>query len=98
MTREEVKKLISIVFSTYPSFRPKVDAKTMVDTWASILSDTPYSDAYNNLVKHIKSGNEYAPNVSQLVNKELEVYGFKGRTYSHEFYEEIEREAERMFR
>jgi len=98
MTREEVKKLIGIVFSTYPSFKPKVEVKTMVDTWADILSDTSYNDAYGNLVKYIKSGNEYAPNVSQLVNKQPEVYGFKGRTYSHEFFEEIERENERMFR
>ena len=98
MSKDEVKKILSIVFSTYPSFKPKVDAKTLVDTWADVLADTPYTDAYSNLVRYIRSGNEYAPNVSQLVNKQSQVYGFVGRTYSHEFFEEIERENERMLK
>lgn len=94
MTKEEVKKIIGIIFSKYPGYKPKEEVKDMVKSWTEILSDTTYDDAYTNLVNYIKAGNEYAPNVSQLVNKKKETYGFKGRVYSHSFFEEIEREVE----
>lgn len=101
MTREETKKLIGKVFEAFPAFRKNNldELKQLVDLWHDTLKDTSYGDAYAKLIKYMKTDTSgYAPTVTKLVNKQPEVYGFKGRIYSHEFFEEIERENERGFR
>ena len=63
-----------------------------------MLKDVSFEEADDQLQKYIRCNNNYPPNVSNLIPRQNEVYGFKGRTYSHEFFEELERQNEAMFR
>ena len=101
MTREETKDILDVVFNAYPAFKKtKIDElKKLVDLWAAALTDTSYKEAYDNLVHFIKNDTKgFAPPVACLITHGAKTYGFEGRAYSHEFFEELERENARMYR
>ena len=96
MSKQEVKNLLRVIICCYPSFKPDNMSET-VDTWSRMLKDVSYEEADDQLQKYIRNNN-YPPNVSNLIPKQNEVYGFKGRVYTHEFFEELERQNEAQFR
>lgn len=76
MTRDEVKRILAVMFATYSNF--KVDDMTVaVDAWHWALEEYSYQDIGRALKEYIntsKSG--FAPSVSQLigiVNKPQEI-------------------------
>lgn len=67
MTREETKKLIRIIVSTYPNWKPENISDT-IDAWTWALEDYPFdaiSAAYKIYVRSDRSG--FAPSVNQLI-------------------------------
>ena len=68
MTREEAKKIVMIVVTTYPNFKPN-DLGFMVDVWTDMLSDYTYQEIAISLKSYIKSENGgFAPSIGQLIN------------------------------
>ena len=69
MTREEVKKLIMIITSSYPNFKP-ADMSMTVDVWASMLSEYEYNQAAIALKTYIVSDTSgFAPSIGQIIGK-----------------------------
>ena len=67
MTREEAKKIIMIIASTYPNFKPN-NMSMIVDSWHFFLADHDYNDIAIALKTYVSiSGSEFAPSVSQLI-------------------------------
>ena len=92
MTEKETRSLLMKIDSLYPTFNVD-NPEEAVKAWHGILKDYPEEDVKELLNKYVKGDKGmYPPNVSNLIPKES--YGFKGRVYSHSFYEEIEREVE----
>lgn len=91
MNKQEVKDILKVIICCYPSFKPDNMSET-VEIWSRMLKEVSYEEADNQLQRYIRGNNNYPPNVSNLIPKQNEVYGFKGRTYSPEFFEELERE------
>jgi len=67
MTRDEVKKILAVMFATYSNF--KVDNMTVaVNAWEWALEDYEYRDISLALKDYIhNSGSGFAPSVSQLI-------------------------------
>ena len=93
MSKQEVKDILRVIICCYPSFKPDNMSET-VETWSRMLKDVSFEEADEQLQRYIKGNNNYPPNVSHLIPKQNEVYGFKGRVYSHEWFEALEREIE----
>lgn len=94
MTREDTKELIRDILQFYPNWKPE-NLTVTVDAWHKMLKDVSLSEAKTNLKRHVESDKgTFIPNISVFVIKQKEVYGFTGRTYSHDFFEQIEREVE----
>ena len=91
MSREEVQDLLISIQSLYPNWKP--DNKTgIVNAWHEQLKDISKEDAETELDRYVKSEKGcFLPNVSALIPKQ--VYGFTGRVYSDEFFDEIEKES-----
>ena len=69
MTRDEAKKLIMIICSTYPNYKP-MDLRDTVDVWHFMLSDFDYSEVSVALKAYILSDiSGFAPTVGQLLEK-----------------------------
>lgn len=69
MTRDEAKKLIMIICSTYPNYKP-MDLRDTVDVWHFMLSDFDYSEVSVALKAYILSDTSgFAPTVGQLLEK-----------------------------
>ena len=69
MTRDEAKKLIMIICSTYPNYKP-MDLKDTINVWHFMLSDFEYSEISVALKAYILSDTSgFAPTVGQLVEK-----------------------------
>lgn len=69
MTRDETKKLIMIICSTYPNYKP-MDLKDTINVWHFMLSDFEYSEISVALKAYILSDTSgFAPTVGQLVEK-----------------------------
>lgn len=69
MTRDETKKLIMIMCSTYPNYKP-MDLKDTINVWHFMLSDFEYSEISVALKAYILSDTSgFAPTVGQLVEK-----------------------------
>lgn len=67
MTRDETKKIIMVISSTYPNFHPQ-DLSFMVDAWAAMLEDYAYNDISIALKAFILTDSSgFAPSVGQLV-------------------------------
>lgn len=67
MTREETKKLIRVIASTYPNWKPENLSDT-VDAWCWSLEDYPFEAiqaSYKIYIRTDKSG--FAPSVNQLI-------------------------------
>lgn len=94
MTREETQDLLISICALYPSWNPENKTLT-IDAWHRQLRNVDLKDAESRLEEHIQgSRGSFPPNVSELIPKQKEVYGFTGRAYSHDFFEQIEREVE----
>jgi len=94
MSREEVQELLININTLYPNWKPE-DLTRTVNTWHEQLKDVELRDAKIALKEHLESDKgSFIPNISVFIPKRKEIYGFKGRTYSHEFYEQIEKENE----
>lgn len=93
MSKDDVKELLITVICCFPSYKP-VDVEEVIDKWYEQLKDIDYKDADAELSRYIQNNpGGFAPSVSNLIPKKNQVYGFTGRTYSKEFYEQIEKEA-----
>lgn len=67
MTREETKRILMIVTSTYSNFKPDNMSMTL-DVWTQILAEYSYKDVEKSLIAYIASSNSgFAPSVSQLI-------------------------------
>lgn len=98
MTRDDTKGLIRKIMNLYPQWNPK-DLTETVDDWHQCLKDIDIKDAEWELTRYIQSDKGvYPPSVSVLIPKSQEIYGFRGRVYPHEFFEEIEREAQEAWK
>lgn len=98
MKREETRDLIRKIMNLYPVWNPKELTKT-IDEWHVFLKDVSLEAAESELARYIQSDKGvYPPSVSVLIPKSQEIYGFRGRVYSHEFFEELEREAQEAWK
>ena len=98
MKREETRDLIRKIMNLYPVWNPKELTKT-VNEWHVFLKDVSLEAAESELTRYIQSDKGvYPPSVSVLIPKSQEIYGFRGRVYSHEFFEELEREAQEAWK
>lgn len=69
MTREETKKIIAIIISTYPNWKPN-DLSFTVDAWHLILQDENYNEISAALVSYIKGiDSAFAPSIGQLMQQ-----------------------------
>lgn len=67
MTREDTVKLIRVIMSTYPNWKPENISDT-IDAWTWALEDYPFEAiqmAYKVYIRTDKSG--FAPSVNQLI-------------------------------
>lgn len=68
MTREETIKLLMVIQSAYPNFKPP-DKTVAVDTWYTILKDMDYNVVQMGLRAYITSDTSgFAPSIGQLIN------------------------------
>lgn len=68
MTRDETIKLLMIIQSAYPNFKPP-DKTVAVDTWYTMLKDMDYNVVQIGLRAYIASDtNGFAPSIGQLIN------------------------------
>lgn len=92
MTEQETRQLLLSINSCYPNWNPD-DPERAVKAWHEQLVDVELKDAKEALKNHIESDKgSFIPNISVFVPKHKEIYGFKGRVYSHEFFEKLEEE------
>lgn len=90
MTREETKELFKKIMVVYPTFKP-IDLSEAVNTWAKSLEKCPYRDVLEKLDNYIVE-NKYPPTIADLHVKSSSTNSwYKGRSYTHEEYEEMER-------
>lgn len=67
MTRDETKKIVMIIASTYPNWHP-ADMSFTVDVWASVLESFSYQQISAALKAFILSDTSgFAPSVGQLI-------------------------------
>jgi hypothetical protein len=68
MTREETIKLLMVIQSAYPNFKPP-DKTVAVDTWHTMLRDMDYNVVQMGLRAYITSDTSgFAPSIGQLIN------------------------------
>lgn len=69
MTRDETKKILMIIQTSYPNWHP-VDLKFAIDTWNIMLADYSYGEVVEALKTFILSDTKgFAPSIGQLVDK-----------------------------
>lgn len=67
MTREEAKKIVKVIASTYPNWHP-LDMSFAVDAWASMLESFTYQEISAALKAFILSDTSgFAPSVGQII-------------------------------
>lgn len=67
MSRDEAKKIVMIIASTYPTFKPN-NMSMVVDSWHYFLADYEYNDIAIALKTFVNtSGKGFAPSVDQLI-------------------------------
>ena len=67
MTRDETKKIVMVIASTYPNWHPS-DMSFTVDAWALMLESFPYHQIATALKAFILSDTSgFAPSVGQLI-------------------------------
>ena len=68
MTRDEIIKLLMVIQSAYPNFKPP-DKTVAVDTWYTMLKDMDYNVVQIGLRGYITSDTSgFAPSIGQLIN------------------------------
>lgn len=68
MTRTETIKLLMVIQSAYPNFKPP-DKTVAVDTWHTMLRDMDYNVVQMGLKAYITSDTSgFAPSIGQLIN------------------------------
>lgn len=102
MTRDEAKKLIMVITSSYPNFKP-ADMSMTVDVWANMLSEYEYDKCAMALKTYIMSDTSgFAPSIGQLIGKMnvvdemsemtgLEAWGYVSRALRDSTYHAQER-------
>lgn len=69
MTREETKKIIMVIMSVYPNWKPN-DLSFTVDAWYLMLQDESYGEMSAALASYIKgSDSAFAPSIGQLMQQ-----------------------------
>ena len=69
MTRDEVKKIIAIMATTYPNYKPG-DLKQTVDIWEMMLDEYSYQEISVALKAYILSDTSgFAPSIGQLTTR-----------------------------
>ncbi len=69
MTREETKKIVMIVKSSFPNWNPD-DLSFTVDTWTLMLAEYDYNDIALALKTYIATDTKgFAPSIGQLISK-----------------------------
>ena len=69
MTREDTKKLLTLMQAEYPNSFAKLNElgmKMKVDLWASEFKDDPFESVYAALRMYMETGAEFAPNIGQI--------------------------------
>ena len=64
MTREETKKIVSMIVKAFPRFTIVQDKEGM-DLWHECLSDIPYEDARECVIESIKT-KEFPPAIAEI--------------------------------
>lgn len=68
MTRDECKKLLMVINSTYPSFKVENATETL-NMWHSFLEDYSYEQIMQGLKIYVAtSGSDFAPSISKLIS------------------------------
>lgn len=69
MTRDEAKKIVMIIYSTYPNWKPG-DLTFTVDAWSLVLEEYPYDKIALALKMYIIGDEKgFAPSPGQLIEK-----------------------------
>lgn len=69
MTRDEAKKIVMIIKTAYPSWRPD-DLSFTVNIWASMLSEYTYQQTEQALRAYIATDSSgFAPSIGQVITK-----------------------------
>lgn len=101
MTREETKKILRIMCSTYPNYKPS-DLSETIDIWQMVLSDYSYQQIATGLKAYILSDTTgFAPSVGQIVDKiktieqpvvlnESEAWGMVSKAIRNGYYGAVE--------
>ena len=68
MNRDDVKKIIGVMVTSYPNYKPQ-DMKMTVDIWHEMLQEYEASDVFMALKSYIASDTSgFAPSIGQLIN------------------------------
>lgn len=68
MNRDDVKKIIGVMVTSYPNYKPQ-DMKMTVDIWHEMLQEYESSDVFMALKSYIASDTSgFAPSIGQLIN------------------------------
>jgi hypothetical protein len=101
MTRDETIKLLMVIQSAYPNFKPP-DKTVAVDTWYTMLKDMDYNVVQMGLRAYITSDTSgFAPSIGQLINtiytiqnpqelNEMEAWSLVSRALRNGYYGTIE--------
>lgn len=101
MTRDETIKLLMVIQSAYPNFKPP-DKTVAVDTWHTMLKDMDYNVVQMGLRAYITSDTSgFAPSIGQLINtiytiqnpqelNEMEAWFLVSRALRNGYYGAIE--------
>lgn len=101
MTRDETIKLLMVIQSAYPNFKPP-DKTVAVDTWYTMLRDMDYNVVQMGLRAYITSDTSgFAPSIGQLINtiytiqnpqelNEMEAWFLVSRALRNGYYGAIE--------
>ena len=94
MTIKETETLIVKIKTFFPGWNPKVKADTLIDNWHQALKSYDAGLVSKMLDRYLANDESgYAPSISLLIPKENKLYGFTGRTYTDEFFDELENEV-----
>lgn len=87
MTREETKKILMIIQTSYPNWHP-ADLSFTVDTWTIMLEGYEYTEVSAALKAYILADTSgFAPSIGQLVDK---IHSLRERTREGEVLGELE--------
>lgn len=80
MTRNDTKKILLVIGTLYPNFKPSND-RLMVDAWSAVLEPYEYSDINAGLLYFARTNvSGFAPSVGQLIDASQQAKGVKSIT------------------